>query len=191
MGRLFANARAELPLRAQLERRFVNARFSLLLIVAFTVINLLMCVGQSGAYWLFSANIPYLLTDIGMYFGGIYQNPTENMLESGFGLFGQGFFVLMIAIAVVLVAAYFVCWLLSGAARGLGWMIAATVLFALDTVVMVVMPLIGLADMPAQFAIDLALHAYMLYALIDGALARHRLDTLPADAPIYEKAPEA
>ena len=189
MGRLFAAARPDLPLREQLERRFINARFSLLLIVAFTVINLLMCVGQNGTYWLFAANIPYLLLDIGMYFGGIYRNPTETMLDSGFGIHGEGFFFAMLAIAILIVAAYFVLWLLSGT-RGFPCLVAATVLFGLDTLVMVLLPILGLADIPIQFAMDLLLHAYMLYSLIDGALARRRLDTLPSDAPIYETASE-
>lgn len=184
MSRLFPNGRADMPLRARLESRYVNARFSLLLVVAFTVINLLMRVAQNPAYWLFSANIPYFLTDIGMYFGGIYHNPTEGMLASGFGSLGIGFFIAMLAVAILIVAAYFVMWLLSDKG-GLGFMIAALSLFGADTLFMLLLPLFGLGDINVDFAFDIALHAYVLYALADGIAARMRLAKLPPDAPIY------
>lgn len=189
MPRLFSG-REDLPLRAQLEKRYVNARFSLLLIVAFTVINMLMRVAQNPAYWLFSANIPYFLTDIGMYFGGIYHSPTEGMLSSGFGSLGIGFFIAMLAVAILIVAAYFVMWLLSDKG-GIGYMIAALSLFGADTLFMVLLPLFGMGDVTVDFVFDVALHAYVIYALADGIAARLRLAKLPSDAPIYEEPKKA
>lgn len=184
MARFFPNG--DMPLRAQLERRYTNARFSLLLIIAFTVINLLMRVAQNPTYWLFSANIPYFLTDIGMYFGGIYHNPTEGMLASGFGSRGVGFFIAMLVVAILIVAAYFVLWLLSDKG-GIGYMIAALSLFGADTLFMILLPLFGMGDVTVDFAFDIALHAYVIYALADGIAARLRLAKLPSDAPIYEE----
>jgi hypothetical protein len=188
MGRLFTGGAANVPIRAQLENRFRNARFSLLVTVAFTVINMILCVGQNGMFWLFSANVPRFLTDLGMYFGGIYNNPTEAMLNAGFGTLGIGFFVGMLVVAILIVCAYFLCWLLSDGK--LGWMVAALAMLGFDTLFMLVSLLFGLADMESVVALDLALHAYVLYALVDGVVAKKRLNALPADAPIYEEPKE-
>ena len=181
---LFQN-RSDLPIRMQLDMKYRNARVSLLLVVAFTFINMVMRVSQVSSYWLFSANIPFFLTDLGMYFGGMYANPTEGMIESGFGSLGVDFFYGMLAVSILIVGGYFLAWLMSANGH-IGWMIGALVAFALDTVFVLVTPIFDLYGINVDFVFDLLLHAYVLYALVDGILARRRYLALPPDAPIYD-----
>lgn len=181
---LFSN-RSDLPVRMQLDMKHRNARVSLLVVVAFTFINMMLRVSQTTGYFLFSANLPFFLTDVGMYFGGIYDNPTEAWLNAGFGMHGERFFYGMLAVAILIVAAYFVLWLLS-ARDSILPMLIATVLFGVDTLFLVGATVFGLSDLSSDFVIDLLLHAYVLYALIDGTLARRRYLALPEDAPIYD-----
>ena len=171
------------PIRIRLARKYANARFSILVVIAFTIINIVMRVSQSTAYWLFSANIPFFLVDIGMYFGGIYQNPTAGMVEQGFGLFGAPFFYAMLTVAILLVCGYFVCWLLSNGGNYV-WMFGALVAFAVDTLFLIAMAVLEFAQgtmtaLSADLVIDFLLHAYVVYALVDGILARRRYLTLP------------
>ena len=69
--------------REYLLRQVANGRYSLLLIVILTVVNLIMTILDTNTYFLFSASVPYYLVFVGM---GI---------ENGF------------------VAVYLLCWLLS------------------------------------------------------------------------------
>lgn len=171
--------------RMQLERQYATARFDLLLLIAFTVINLLMLVSQTFTYFLFSANLPYFLVDLGMYFGGVYANVDPALMEAGYGILGHGFFYGMLAVAILIVCVYFVCWLLSANGRS-GFLLAALVLFGIDTVLMVGMTLLGLSDPSIDFVIDVAFHAYVLYALSLGVRAAYRLKQ---PAPVEESAP--
>ncbi len=189
------NTRSDSFVRMQLDRKYRNARVALLVVVAFTFINMVMRVSQSTSYWLFSANIPFFLTDIGMYFGGVYSYPTEEMLASGFGAYGTPFFYAMLAIAIPLVCAYFVCWLMSGSGH-IGWMIGALALFGIDTLFVILWTVVELVQgtmdgLNADFVIDALLHAYVLYALIDGVIARRRYLALPADATVSTAASAA
>ena len=180
---LFLPKRPDTPIRAQLETRYRSARFSLLLIIAFTAINMIMCVGQTGMFWLFSANIPYLLTDLGMYFGGMYR-VAEGAVLPGFGALGRPFFFAMLAVAILFLCVYFVCWLLSE--KKSAWLFATLIIFSVDTVVMIVMPLLGMADVSVDFAFDVALHACAIYELIDGLLSWKRLAALNAEEDTAE-----
>ena len=176
MANLFPSYEKAPSLRAALTQRCALGRYAILLIVAFTVINLLMLVSQTFAYFLFSANLPYLLVDFGMYFGGAYTNVDPALYEQGFGALGMGFFYGMLAATVALLATYFVCWLCSSERCG-RCLVTALVLFAIDTVVMLASLLIS--EFNAAFVIDLACHAILLFLLVDGIRADRQLRALP------------
>lgn len=179
----------EMTPRMQLERQYTTARFDLLVLIAFTVINLLMLVSQNFTYFLFSVNLPYLLVDLGMYFGGVYANVDPALMEAGYGILGEGFFYAMLAVAILIVCVYFVCWLLSANGK-VGWLVAALSLFAIDTLLMLGMIAIGLSEPSIDFFIDVAFHAYVLYALAQGLRAHCALkkldasDVAPAEEPV-------
>mgnify|MGYP003294879148 CR=1 FL=1 len=79
MGKLFAdmNEVSQTPVQ-KLEKRYKSSLMSLLLITAFSGINLLLLLINSDKYFLFSAYIPYLLGDYAMFFGGRYPESGDS-----------------------------------------------------------------------------------------------------------------
>ena len=182
------NKRGDQPLRRRLDDQYKLARFTLLLVLAFTVVNLLMRISQTFVFFLFSANIPFYLLDLGMYYGGIYSNPSPGMLAAGYGSLGAPFFALMLGVAVLFVTAYFVCWLLS-ANRAI-YLKIAFILLAVDTAFMTLTTLFGLADFSIFFLVDLAMHGASLYLMGEGVAAHRRLLALSPTTPSRESAEE-
>ena len=60
-----------LSARQTLEKRYSGARLNILLVAAFTLLNIIFLAAESGTFFLFSAYIPYLLVDMGMLFCGL------------------------------------------------------------------------------------------------------------------------
>ena len=147
----------------QIKRNQYNAaRGNLVLVVIFSLINVVLCLLGQDTYFLFSAIVPYFIASVGALWGGLY--PPEyysdmDMTEADF--WPMGLVVALAAVAIVIIAVYFVCWLLSK--KHVAFMIVALVLFVIDTVLMPI--LFG-------FSLDLILnyvfHAWVLGSLIWG-----------------------
>lgn len=114
--------------REYLLRQVANGRYSLLLIVILTVVNLIMTILDTNTYFLFSASVPYYLVFVGM---GIENGFVDGAWNVKGTLTYTG-----LVIALVIVAVYLLCWLLSK--KRAGWLTAALVLFIIDTVALVV-----------------------------------------------------
>ena len=114
--------------REYLLRQVANGRYSLLLIVILTVVNLIMTILDTNTYFLFSASVPYYLVFVGM---GIENGFVDGAWNVKGTLTYTG-----LVIALVIVAVYLLCWLLSK--KRAGWLTAALVLFIVDTVALVV-----------------------------------------------------
>ena len=146
-----------------------TARSNLLLVVAFTVVNLVLSLISADVYFLFSATVPQLLM--------------------GIGLLAEDSLVLTVCavLAFLGVGVYLLCWLLSKKHRG--WMVVALVLFSLDSLVAL---FTLLADV--SMIIDVAIHAWVLYYLITGTSAMVKmkknpeLAVEPAEIPMDEAA---
>ena len=164
--------------RSRLEMTARNSRHNLLLVVVFSLINVLMLALGGNMYFLFSASIPYILTDFAMYFCGRYPDEvyTPEELESG-EFFGTGVFIAVIAVAIVCIAAYFVCWLLSKR-FGIGWIIAALVAFVIDTASMFMFYGISMDSL-----FDIGFHAWVIISLTLGIVAHFKLKKLPVPEP--------
>ena len=113
--------------REYLLRQVANGRYSLLLIVILTVVNLIMTILDTNTYFLFSASVPYYLVFVGM---GIENGFVDGAWNVKGTLTYTG-----LVIALVIVAVYLLCWLLSK--ERAGWLTAALVLFIVDTVALV------------------------------------------------------
>lgn len=165
--------------RQMLENKYNAARHNLLLVVIFTVINVIMLVANANSYFLFSSFIPYFLVDLGMYLCGKY--PIEyysDVAEAGeLVFFDNALFVFTLVFAFIIVALYLLCWIFSNKNR-VGWMIFALVLFAIDTVGM-----IALAGISVDYIIDYLFHGWVIYYLISGIITYNKLKKLPADEP--------
>lgn len=164
--------------RQQLESKFQTARTDLLLIVAFTVINLVLLVTGSDSYFVFSAFIPYSIGLLGMTLCGklpieYYEGEYDNFI-----FFGDGVFAGIIAVAVVLTLLYLLCWFLSKNHKT-GWLIFALVMISIDTAILL------LGGFTADMVIDLLFHVWMIVSIAMGISATRKLKALPEDEPDF------
>lgn len=161
-------------LKQSLESSYNSSRVNLLLVVAFTVINIVLLVIQSNSYFLFSAFIPYFIADTGMFLCGKY--PTEYYAEgfNGMQFLGTPFLVVCLIIAGVIIALYLLSWFLSKNNK-YGWLIFSLVFFAIDTVTMLVLS--GIKDS----IIDIVFHIWVIVSLSRGIYAAVKLKKLPEE----------
>lgn len=175
MGLFKKQETATVPTQRELyDQSYKNARNNLMLAIVFTAVNMILMVAGSDTYFLFSAFVPYMLVVFGALFGGMAP---EEYYESGLLTPGAGdptVFYVLLAIAVVILALYFVCWLLSKN-RHVGWLIFALVLFAIDTVLML------LSGDVTESIIDIVFHGWVLFCLISGISAHFKLKKLPEE----------
>jgi len=168
-------ATVQLSQRQMLENTVNNTRHNLLLVLAFTVINILLLVSNANSYFLFSAYVPYMLVDYGMYYGGMY--PTEYYGEylSEVTFLGKGFFGVMLVIAVVVLALYLLCWVFAKK-NPKGWLIFALVLFSIDTAVLLLW-----LEISVDLFMDYLFHGWVIVSLAKGLSAMNKLKKLPED----------
>ena len=161
--------------RQLLENTAKNTRHNILLVLVFTVINVLLLVSGANSYFLFSAYVPYALADYGMFFGGMY--PTEYYGEylSEVSFLGTGFFAVMISLAVAVLVLYLVCWILAKK-KPKTWLTVALVLFGIDTVV-----LLWWLGFSADLLLDYVFHVWVIVSLVKGLSALKKLKELPEE----------
>lgn len=144
-----------------LQARNRNRRMNLLLILAFTAVNMVLLFTNADSYFLFSALLPYWLF--------------------AFGYF-QGISALMVAGGAVLLV-YLVLFLLWD--KHPAFPVAALVLFALDCVFLV---WLCLGKPISNYLIDIVFHVAMLYYLINGATNAFALRKKQREAAALERA---
>lgn len=183
MSKFFKNQQTAVTPRQALEMKYNAARANLLLVVAFTIINIILVLTGANTYFLFSASVPYYIVFIGSLLCG--KLPAE--YYEGTGLTEADFFpssvlTVMVVIAAVILALYVLAWLLSRKNK-VGWLIFALVLFALDSVMMFLF-----SGISVDTIFDVLFHAWVIYYLVVGIRASKRLKLLPVEAPILEDA---
>ena len=146
--------------REYLLRQVANGRYSLLLIVILTVVNLIMTILDTNTYFLFSASVPYYLVFVGM---GIENGFVDGAWNVKGTLTYTG-----LVIALVIVAVYLLCWLLSK--KRAGWLTAALVLFVIT---------FALYDSPMGKLVDFLLHIWAIVELVQGVRGSKKLKALP------------
>ncbi|MBQ7368947.1 MAG: hypothetical protein IJW60_04500 [Clostridia bacterium] len=133
--------------------KYKNARLSLLIILLLSVVNVFVMFADT--YFLFSAHIALVIANVGFVL----------KLETG----ENAYLLIGIVLSLITLIPYLVCWIFSK--KHAGWLIAALVLFAIDTVFLVI-------DIPAyldfgdfSIFIDLIVHVIVLYELVVGVKA--------------------
>ena len=161
--------------RQMLESKFANSRHNLLVVLIFTVINIVLLVTNSNSYFLFSAYIPYMLVDLGMYLCGKY--PAEYYGEEyAFAEFLHGsFLAIMISVAAIILFFYLLSWIFTKKGSK-GWMVFALVFFSLDTAAMLL-----LNGISSDMIIDVVFHGWVVYSLATGISAANKLKKLPEE----------
>ena len=160
--------------KQQLELRYKSAVSNLLAVVLLTVINIVLLVTNSNRYFLFSAFLPYLAADYGMYFCGMY--PAEVYADLEDPLFAdKSLLVIMLAVAAVVLLLYVLAYIFARKKK-IGWLIFALVFFVIDTVVMVI-----LTGLSADNIFDLVIHAWVVVSLVRGIITYRDLKQQPAE----------
>lgn len=146
------------------------ARSTLLALIILTAINVAMALLGQDTYFLFTNFAAYIMA---VYAGAFYSFTGDGAyLAAG------------IVLALLVLAVYLLCWLLSKKRRG--WMIAAMLLFIFDTGI-----LTGslVANFSAARLPDLFFHILILFYLIR-AVRRGRLGTVESDGVPVGTLPE-
>ncbi|MBQ7107138.1 MAG: hypothetical protein IJN93_06480 [Clostridia bacterium] len=166
--------------RDMLETKYKRSRNNLLLVVVFTVINLILLISKSNTYFLFSAYIPYAFVDMGMLLCGIYPAEVygEEFLNTEF--LDPSVFAIFIGIALVVVLLYLLSWIFSKKHK-VGWLIFALVFFVIDTVALLV-----LWGVQMDNIIDIVFHAWVIISLSMGISANLKLKKLPLEEETSE-----
>jgi hypothetical protein len=176
------NTRISTTRKSILENRLKGSKMSLLLLVIFTAVNIVLLISQSSTYFLFSATVPYVLVDLGLYWTGMY--PPEyyaDIINPEF--MDSTVFVFMLSIALLIIVFYFLCWLLSKNGRK-GWFIAAIVFFSIDT-----LALFYFYGVNTDMIMDIIFHVWVIVELAMGIHATAELKKI-ALAEAAAPAPE-
>ena len=155
--------------RENLQRQIASGRSSLLLILIFTVVNVLFVMLDVDRYFLFSASVPYYLTMLG-------KGLDNGFVDGPWDINGT-FTITALVISVVILAVYLLCWLLSK--KRIGWQTVALVLFIVDTLALVLFTF-ALYDSPAVNIMDFIFHIWVIATLIHAIRADSKLKKLPA-----------
>ncbi len=160
--------------RQQLELRYKSAVSNIPVVVLLTVINIVLLVTNSNRYFLFSAFLPYLAADYGMYFCGMYpQDAYAGVDDLVFA--DKSFLVIMLAVVAVFLLMYVLAYIFARKKK-IGWLIFSLVFFAIDTVVMVIF-----TGLSADNIFDLVIHAWVMVSLVRGIIIYRDLKKQPAE----------
>ena len=187
MANLFKNNPQQTTMspRQSLMMKYNSARGNLLAVILFTLVNIVLLVTKSGFYFLFSAFIPYMLVDEAWFYTGRYPAELYEEYYPGMIFSEDKLLYICLAIAIVIVAVYFIFWLFSKNNRA-GWLVATLVFFSLDTVSLLLYSFLYVTFDPRSI-IDILFHAWVLYYLINGLVANSKLKKLPAEADVPEE----
>jgi len=165
--------------REALEAKYNNSIVNLLLIVAFSAINVVLLVANANSYFLFSAFVPYFIADLGMYYTGSYSE--DYYYDAGeIEFLDKSFLYIAVAVAAAVILLYLLSWFFARKKK-VGWLIFASVLFCIDTVVMFL-----LTGINADMIMDIVFHAWVIFSLINGVVTYFKLKKLPVEEVVYE-----
>ncbi|MBE6764079.1 MAG: hypothetical protein E7553_07015 [Ruminococcaceae bacterium] len=147
------------------EQKYATARVNLGLMLVLTVVNLVLLATGSDTMMLFSASVPYFTGALAM-----------AAVDYGLAL-NMTLFTVSVTITAVLLLLYFLCWLLSK--KHFGWMIAALVLFGIDTAFLAYLFLV---EQNAMGIMDVLIHVWVIYYLVIGVISGCKLRSM-SDEP--------
>ena len=129
--------------------KYNNSRLSILLLFIFSVINI-FTISTLGTYFLFSAYLPQVLISLA------YLDPSLTPV--------------MVILSILYILPYLLCYIFSK--KKAGWMVAALVLFSVDSLIFLIDFFAYLAAGDLSFIIDLIFRIYVLASLIIGVVNR-------------------
>ncbi len=170
---LFSKKKFQAPsLEIKLETQYKAASYNLYLLVVFTAINIVLLLINSDRYFLFSASLPYYIVVNAMYLCGKMPDDYYDFEHYEYDFYDESIFTITIIVAVAITLLYLLCAIFSVKQR-VGWIVAATIFFVIDTVAM-----FSIYGISADMILDILFHAWVLYYLIAGIIAHQRLKKL-------------
>ncbi len=157
-------------------RQYASSRTNLLIMIALTVISCVTLL-TGDVYFMFSAYLPIMCTNLIELF--VMERATSYMPQVIDILIAA-----MVVVAVVSLIVYLLCWIFSK--KHVGWLIAALVFFAIDSVVLL-LDMVGVG-FSTDMILDVLFHAYVMYYLVSGVVAGIKLRTMPVE-PVMEIEP--
>ena len=154
--------------------QYKQVRISLLLVIVFSVLNI-FAMSFADMYFLFSSYLTQVIAAVG---AGLFLE-TQNAL----------FLVVFFGLALASVIPYILFFIFSK--KHVGWMIAALVLFSLDSLLFLVDFVGFLLAGDYSFVFDLLIRAYVLWSLIMGVKYGKKLQKKNPYAINLEFAPSA
>ena len=164
--------------RQMLQNKYNAARINLLAVVIFSAINLIALATNSGTYFLFTANLPYMLTFYGMFLCGKFPEEYYKDFE-GMVYMKDSLFVALLVISVLILVIYLLCWLFSKNGKA-HWLKVAIGLFGFDTLLMLLLGSGG------SMILDLVFHVWILFILSSGIKSQKQLGELPKEEVMIE-----
>ena len=151
--------------------KYTSARGSLLWISVFTFLNIIFSV-IDGSRFLFSAIIPSVLLEYTRFICGMF--PAEQYQEYENPQFAdKSLFWIAVAVSVLVSLFFLLCYFFSK--KKVGCLIAALVVFALDTVFMFLFLTTGI-----YLVTEIIFHAWAIISLAMGIYAHNKLQALKA-----------
>ena len=149
------------------ENKMRGGRYSLMLVLIFTVVNVAFLLLDFNSYFLFSASLPYYLTAFGKGIDNAFTNGSWDVTGT--------YTLTALGISVVILGIFLLCWLLSK--KRYGWLVAALVLFLL-----------------MENLVDFLFHIWVLWELFQAVRAGKKLSMLPENLEgvpgVYRGGPE-
>ena len=174
------NKQTHSTLKLSYTKKYESARYSILLMLIFTLVNCALLIFGADTYFLFSAQFLYYSLVGAMFQTG--KMPVESYDEFGgydsLEFYPASYLAVIAVVIVIALAVYFVCWLKSKNLHK-NWLIAALVLFSIDAVANILWFGFFIDDI-----IDYVFAAYIIYSLAAGVWAASKLEKLPE--PIEE-----
>lgn len=184
MAEIFGEKLTDRTKKSNLQTKYNSAISNLLLVVGFSVINIVLLLTEGNSYFLFSAFIPYFAVDYGMYFCGLY--PEEYYADVPDMEFAdKSFLAVTVAVAAVILLIYLLCWYLAKKKK-IGAVIFALVFFLADTAAMLI-----LSGFSSDSIIDILVHIWVIYYLIMAIVTYNRMKKAPETSPEEEMAEES
>lgn len=147
--------------KALAEQKYKSSRYNLLLMLGFTILNIVLLYFDAGVMMLFSATVPYY----SMVFAMMSETATQ--------------LTVFLTMSIIPLIVYLICFIFSK--KHYAFMIVALVFFSLDTLALVALFTIAL-DVSA--VLDLAVHIWVLYYLITGVSNGYKIKKLPDDPKV-------
>jgi len=153
--------------RTQLETKFNKTRGSLLLVVMFSLANMLLLLLESDITFLFSASFP----NYAVVYGVVMTALSGEMIHA----------IVSISLAAAVVGLFALCYFLSKKRRF--FIIVALALFSLDTIFLIWVFTLDLVE-NINFLPDAIFHIAVMFSLISGTITWAKLRKMP----LYDEA---